>query len=137
MTATPIPRTLAMTLYGDLDLSVLDELPPGRTPIDHPGRAGSAARVCGRGRAGAEEGRQAYVVYPLVEESEKIDLADATRGAEELQARCPHRRVGLLHGRLKPEEKDAVMAGVPDRRGRRAGLPPRWSRWASTCRTPR
>jgi len=112
MTATPIPRTLAMTLYGDLDLSVLDELPPGRTPI--------TTRVATRTRQPEvweaveielRQGRQAYVLYPLVEESEKIDLADATRGAEELQARWPHHRVHLLHGRMKQEEKDAVMEG--------------------------
>ena len=110
MTATPIPRTLAMTLYGDLDLSVLDELPPGRTPV--------ATRVATRSRQPEvweavelelRKGRQAYVLYPLVEASEKIDLADATRGAEELQSRWPHRRVRLLHGRLRQEEKDAVM----------------------------
>ena len=112
MTATPIPRTLAMTLYGDLDLSVLDELPPGRTPI--------TTRVATRPRQPEvweaveielRQGRQAYVLYPLVEASEKIDLADATRGAEELQARWPHRRVQLLHGRMKQEEKDGVMNG--------------------------
>jgi ATP-dependent DNA helicase RecG len=110
MTATPIPRTLAMTLYGDLDLSVLDELPPGRTPI--------ATRVAPPHRQPevwdaveleVRQGRQAYVLYPLVEASEKVDLADATRGAEELKARWPHRRVRLLHGRLRQDEKDAVM----------------------------
>ncbi|MGZ6162157.1 MAG: ATP-dependent DNA helicase RecG, partial [Myxococcaceae bacterium] len=110
MTATPIPRTLAMTLYGDLDLSVLDELPPGRTPITT--RVATPSRqpeVWGAVELELEKGRQAYVLYPLVEASEKIDLADATRGSEELQARWPHRRVELLHGRLKQEEKEAVM----------------------------
>jgi ATP-dependent DNA helicase RecG len=110
MTATPIPRTLAMTLYGDLDLSVLDELPPGRTPITT--RVATTSRhpeVWEAVELELRKGRQAYVLYPLVEASEKIDLADATRGAEELQARWPHRRVELLHGRLKQEEKDAVM----------------------------
>ncbi len=111
MTATPIPRTLAMTLYGDLEISVIDELPPGRTPI--------ATKVFiekQRPRAYAAmaeelaKGRQCYVVYPLVEESEKVDLADATRGAERLRELFAQFRVGLLHGRLKPEEKDAVMA---------------------------
>jgi ATP-dependent DNA helicase RecG len=111
MTATPIPRTLAMTLYGDLEISVIDELPPGRTPI--------ATKVFiekQRPRAYAAmaeelaKGRQCYVVYPLVEESEKVDLADATRGAERLRELFSQCRVGLLHGRLKPEEKDAVMA---------------------------
>ena len=112
MTATPIPRTLAMTLYGDLDLSVLDELPPGRTPITT--RVATPVRqpeVWEAIELELRKGRQAYVLYPLVEVSEKIDLADATRGAEELQARWPHRRVQLLHGRLKQEEKDAVMEG--------------------------
>src|SRR5947208_4453228 len=87
MTATPIPRTLAMTLYGDLDLSVLDELPPGRTPIKtrvfFPRQRARAYEGLGRELAA---GHQAYVVYPLVEESEKTDLADATRGAAELAA---------------------------------------------------
>jgi ATP-dependent DNA helicase RecG len=110
MTATPIPRTLAMTLYGDLDLSVLDELPPGRTPITT--RVATPPRhpeVWEAVELELRKGRQAYVLYPLVEASEKIDLADATRGAEELQVRWPHRRVELLHGRLKQEEKDGVM----------------------------
>ncbi|HVP59179.1 MAG TPA: ATP-dependent DNA helicase RecG [Myxococcaceae bacterium] len=110
MTATPIPRTLAMTLYGDLDLSVLDELPPGRTPVTT--RVATPSRqpeVWEAVELELRKGRQAYVLYPLVEASEKIDLADATRGADELQARWPHRRVQLLHGRLKQEEKDAVM----------------------------
>jgi len=110
MTATPIPRTLAMTLYGDLDLSVLDELPPGRTPI--------ATRVlAARERAKAwavleaelARGHQAYVLFPLVEASEKIDLQDATHGAEELQAAFPSARVRLLHGRLAAREKDETM----------------------------
>lgn len=110
MTATPIPRTLAMTMYGDLDVSVIDELPPGRTPIE--------TRVFGdktRNRAyeliksELEKGHQAYVVYPLVDESEKIDLADATQGAEQLKVVFPGARVGLLHGRMKQDEKDEVM----------------------------
>jgi ATP-dependent DNA helicase RecG len=110
MTATPIPRTLSMTLYGDLDLSVLDELPPGRTPV--------LTRVfLGRTRMRAYEalgqelarGRQAYVVYPLVEESEKADLADATQGAATLAQAFPAHRVGLLHGRMKAEQKAKVM----------------------------
>ena len=123
MTATPIPRTLAMTLYGDLDLSVLDELPPGRTPITT--RVATPSRqpeVWEAVELELQKGRQAYVLYPLVEASEKIDLADATRGAEELQARWPHRRVRLLHGRLKQEEKDAVMQAFRSGAGRRAGL---------------
>jgi ATP-dependent DNA helicase RecG len=110
MTATPIPRTLAMTLYGDLDLSVIDELPPGRTPIVTrvvPERDRARVRA-----AVAEEvsgGHQAYVLYPLVEASEKVDLQDATRGAEELQAAFPNARVRLLHGRMAAAEKDEAM----------------------------
>jgi len=110
MTATPIPRTLAMTLYGDLDLSVLDELPPGRRPITtrvaRPHREGE---VWDAVELELRNGHQAYVLYPLVEASEKVDLADATRGAEELAGRWPARRVALLHGRLRQEEKDQAM----------------------------
>jgi len=110
MTATPIPRTLAMTLYGDLDLSVLDELPPGRTPITtrvaRPHREGEVWEAV---ELELRKGRQAYVLYPLVEASEKVDLADATQGAEELARRWPDRTVALLHGRLRQEEKDQTM----------------------------
>ncbi|MFT3708005.1 MAG: ATP-dependent DNA helicase RecG [Archangium sp.] len=110
MTATPIPRTLAMTMYGDLDVSVIDELPPGRTPIEtkvYSDRArGKAHELV---RAELAKGHQAYVIYPLVEESEKIDLADATQGAEELKTIFPQARIGLLHGRMKQAEKDEVM----------------------------
>jgi ATP-dependent DNA helicase RecG len=110
MTATPIPRTLAMTLYGDLDLSVLDELPPGRTPIaTRVLFAKERARAWATVEAELERGHQAYVLYPLVEASEKVDLQDATRGAEELQAAFPTRRVRLLHGRMSAEEKDEAM----------------------------
>jgi ATP-dependent DNA helicase RecG len=110
MTATPIPRTLAMTLYGDLDVSILDELPPGRTPIETrvyspKSRAHALALVEGE----LQKGHQAFVVYPLVEESEKLDLADATQGAAQLSSELEGRRVGLLHGRMKADEKDAVM----------------------------
>ncbi len=111
MTATPIPRTLQMSYYGDLDLSVIDELPPGRLPV--------RTRVFGEDRreqvwrlveGELREGRQAYVVYPLVEESEKVDLADATRGAETLAARFGDFAVGLVHGRMDRDEREAVMA---------------------------
>jgi ATP-dependent DNA helicase RecG len=110
MTATPIPRTLAMTMYGDLDVSVIDELPPGRTPIEtrvftDKGKSRAWEAV----REQLAQGHQAYVVYPLVEESEKVDLSDATQGAEQLKAVFPTARVGLLHGRMKQDEKDAVM----------------------------
>ncbi len=111
MTATPIPRSLAMTVYGDLDVSVIDELPPGRTPIK--------TVVCGEDqRAGVYKGiereirlgRQAYVVYPLIEESEKMDLKDATRMYEHLRDRVfPHFSIGLLHGKMKASEKEEIM----------------------------
>ena len=112
MTATPIPRSLALTLYGDLSVSVIDELPPGRQPIrtalrDPERRQGIFGFVADQVRAG----RQAYVVYPLIEDSEKIDLTSAQSGFEELRtgwlADC---RVELLHGRLPTEEKVDVMA---------------------------
>src|SRR4029077_2264152 len=110
MTATPIPRSLAMTVYGDLDVSIIDELPPGRTPIEtrvfgEEGRQEVKRLIAGEVRAG----RQIYVVYPLVEESEKLDLRDATRRYEYLRDRVfPRFSVGLLHGRMKPEDKEEV-----------------------------
>ncbi len=111
MTATPIPRSLAMTVYGELDVSVIDELPPGRTPIKtvvvgEDKRAGVYKGIEREVRAG----RQAYVVYPLVEESEKMDLKDATRMFEHLRDRIfPNFSIGLLHGKMKPSEKEEVM----------------------------
>jgi ATP-dependent DNA helicase RecG len=111
MTATPIPRTLSLTLYGDLALSVIDELPPGRMPVctrvlAEPSRAQAYSFISRELR----QGRQAYIVYPLVEESEKSDLLAATAGAEYLQAEVfKNHKVGLLHGRMKPEEKEEVM----------------------------
>lgn len=111
LSATPIPRTLALTLYGDLDVSFLDELPPGRIPIvTKVIRSGRRAELWKRMAKVMESGAQCYVVYPQVEESEKTDLAAATEMAAELQA-GPFRsfRVGLLHGRMKQPEKDGVM----------------------------
>ncbi len=111
MTATPIPRSLALTLYGDLDVSVIDELPPGRQPIhtvflEQKDRAKAYAEM----RSTATQGHQVYVVYPLVEESEKSDLRAAKEMAEQLQQKqFPDLRVGLLHGRMKGVEKDEVM----------------------------
>ncbi|WP_233277930.1 ATP-dependent DNA helicase RecG [Myxococcus stipitatus] len=117
MTATPIPRTLAMTLYGDLDLSIIDQLPPGRTPINtRVFNDKQRARVYESIAAELAKGHQAYVVYPLVEESEKLDLEDATRGVEKLSKVFPEARVGLLHGRMKAEEKDAVMEEFREKR---------------------
>jgi ATP-dependent DNA helicase RecG len=111
MTATPIPRSLALTVFGDLSLSVIDELPPGRTPV--------ATKVCSESQRSqvyrligeeVRSGRQAYLIYPLVESSEKSELRAATQMAEHLAADIfPEMRIGLLHGRLKPEEKEAVM----------------------------
>ena len=112
MTATPIPRTLAMTVFGDLSLSVVDELPPGRTPVLTKIYAESRRhQVYGLIREEVARGRQAYIIYPLVEESEKSELKAAVQMAEHLQsAAFPELKVGLLHGKLKPEEKEAVMA---------------------------
>lgn len=111
MTATPIPRSLAMTVYGDLDVSVIDELPPGRTPIK--------TVVVGEDKRdgvykGIEReinlGRQVYIVYPLIEESEKMDLKAATKMYEELCEKIfPNYKIGLLHGKMKPAEKEAIM----------------------------
>lgn len=111
MTATPIPRSLAMTVYGDLEVSTIDELPPGRTPIK--------TVVCGEDQRdgvcrGIEReiklGRQAYIVYPLIEESAKIDLKAATKMYDDLRLRIfPHLAIGLLHGKMKTVEKEAIM----------------------------
>ena len=110
MTATPIPRSLAMTIYGDLDASTIDELPPGRTPIKtvvvgEDQRSGVYKGVARE----IESGRQVYVVYPLVEESEKLDLKAATKMFEELRKIFPKYKVGLVHGRMKATEKEEVM----------------------------
>ncbi len=112
MTATPIPRTLAMTVFGDLSLSVIDELPPGRSPVQTRVYAEKKRnQVYDFIRGEVASGRQVYIICPLVEESEKSELKAATQMAEELQLSAfPQFRVGLLHGRLKPEEKEAVMA---------------------------
>ena len=111
MTATPIPRTLALTLYGDLDVSVLDELPPGRRPVVTVARGGSKRReIYDFLRAQIADGRQIYVVCPLVEESEDSDLRAATEMADRLQRDVfADRRVGLLHGRLGFADKERVM----------------------------
>jgi ATP-dependent DNA helicase RecG len=112
MTATPIPRTLALTAYGDLDVSVVDERPPGRKPVRTLHRAASARReVVEMVRREIGAGHQAYVVYPLVEESEKLeDVQAATAMAEEWASSLADARVGLLHGRMKGADKEAVMA---------------------------
>ena len=112
MTATPIPRTAAMTVYGDLDVSVLDELPPGRTPIRTHWANGPMMELAAWGtvREQVGEGRQAYVVCPLIEESEKLEVASAQETFERLvHDELKGLRLGLLHGRLPASEKEAVM----------------------------
>jgi len=113
MTATPIPRTLALTVYGDLDVSVLDEMPPGREKVVTAVRDEAARkRVYDFLKSEVVSGRQVFIVYPLVEESEKMELAAATKMYEELKEQTfTDATVGLVHGRMKPEEKDAVMEG--------------------------
>ena len=116
MTATPIPRSLSLTLYGDLDLSLLDEMPPGRMPVEtavHVGGKAEAAWRLLRRELGA--GRQAYHVSPRIEETERSDLKAAVETADRLRRELHPFRVGLLHGRMKTEEKEAVMEGF--RRG--------------------
>ena len=110
MTATPIPRTLALTMYADLDLSIIDEMPPGRIPIrtrviEPPQRERAYNFV----EEQLIEGRQAFIVYPLVEASETIDAGSAVEAFEQLTKVFYHHKVGLLHGRMKPAEKDAIM----------------------------
>src|SRR5262249_8078498 len=111
MTATPIPRTLALTLYGDLDLSVLDELPPGRQPVRTLlFREGEGRQVTDLLRETVSRGEQVYVVYPLVEESEKMDLRAASSSAERIRAAFPDLRVDLVHGRLDAVSRAEAMA---------------------------
>lgn len=117
MTATPIPRTLAMTLFGDLSLSVIDELPPGRSPVEtrvyHESRR---PQLYGIIADEVSKGHQAFIIYPLVEETEKSDLKAASQMAEHLERDVfPDLRIGLLHGRMSPEEKEAVMASFKAR----------------------
>ena len=112
MTATPIPRTAAMTVYGDLDMTVLDELPPGRTPITTLWARGplEESEAWGRVKAEVAEGRQAYVVCPLVEESERVQAKSATEEYERLRTEVlPDLRLALMHGQMKPADKEAVM----------------------------
>ncbi|HEY8269596.1 MAG TPA: ATP-dependent DNA helicase RecG [Pseudobdellovibrionaceae bacterium] len=110
MTATPIPRTLAMTVYGDLDVSIIDEMPPGRSPIQtraiFDSKKNAALQFM---QEQINKGRQAYIVYPLVEESEKIDLKNAVSEFQNLQRQFPNIKMGLLHGKMKPQEKEEVM----------------------------
>ena len=115
LTATPIPRSLALTLYGDLDVTTLHERPPGRGTVKTALRTETArAKIYEFLRRECAAGRQAYVVYPVIEESEKIDLKAATTMAERLAKAFPELRVGLVHGRLTAEERDAVMRAFRD-----------------------
>ncbi|MEW6163155.1 MAG: ATP-dependent DNA helicase RecG [Nitrospirota bacterium] len=111
MTATPIPRTLALTLYGDLDYSFIDELPPNRRPVEtllfSPKQKEAIYRFI---REEIKEGRQVYVVYPVIEESEKTDLRSAIRGKAAFEKSFPEFRVGLIHGRIKAQEREEIMA---------------------------
>jgi ATP-dependent DNA helicase RecG len=112
MTATPIPRTLAMTLYGDLEVSVIDELPPGRKEIETVHRhEGHRLRVIGFMKQEIAKGRQVYIVYPLIEESEKLDLQNLESGYEDLlrDFPMPEYQISVVHGRMKPKDKDFEM----------------------------
>lgn len=110
MTATPIPRTLAMTVYGDLDVSVIDELPPGRKPVTTLLRYDEQRDQVYRGiGAQLREGRQAYIVYPLIDENDKLELKSLTEGYEQICEIFSHYRVAFVHGRMKPAEKDYQM----------------------------
>jgi ATP-dependent DNA helicase RecG len=110
MTATPIPRTLALTVYGDLDVSVIDALPPGRSPVETDLlRAGEGGRIVDLIRETLARGEQVYVVYPLVEESEKIDLRSALESTERIRRTFSSAEVGIVHGRLDADERAEVM----------------------------
>ena len=110
MTATPIPRTLAMTLYGDLDVSVIDELPPGRKPVQTIHQFDNRRVSLYQGiRKQIEEGRQVYIVYPLIKESEKIDIKNLEEGYEHICEAFPGYKVSKVHGKMKPAEKEEEM----------------------------
>lgn len=111
MSATPIPRSLAMTIYSDLDISVIKELPDGRKPVKTAVRTDKEREnIYSFVEQSVDQGSQVYVVFPLIEESEVMDLKDATRGYEKLKKRYPKFSVELLHGQLKPEEKESIMS---------------------------
>ena len=113
MTATPIPRTLALTLYGDLDYSVIDELPPKRSPVKTLlFTSGQKESVYALIREEVKKGRQVYAVYPIIEESEKTDLRSATLGRDAFRKLFPEFRTSLIHGRMKSEEKEEIMASL-------------------------
>lgn len=111
MTATPIPRTLAMTLYGDLDYSVIDEIPPGRSPVQtRLFNTGQRQVIYEAISSEVKKGRQVYVVYPVIEESENSDLKSAIAGKKALEKIFPDFRIGLIHGKMKTAERESVMA---------------------------
>ncbi|MDQ7787478.1 MAG: ATP-dependent DNA helicase RecG [Thermodesulfovibrionales bacterium] len=115
MTATPIPRTLAMTVYGDLDYSVIDELPPDRKPVTTRSfNASQKEQIYTFIRDEVRNGRQVYIVYPLIEESEKTDLRSAILGKEAFEKVFPEFRIGLLHGRMKTPEREEVMTSFKE-----------------------
>jgi ATP-dependent DNA helicase RecG len=116
MTATPIPRSLALTVYGDLDVSIIDEMPPGRQDVEtHVLFPQERERAYSLIRSQVENGYQAFIIYPLVEESEKSEDKAAVEEQERLQKEIfPNYKIGLLHGRLKPSEKEDVMARFRD-----------------------
>lgn len=110
MTATPIPRTLAMTLYGDLDVSVIDELPPGRKPVKTLHQFDAQREQINQGIARQiEQGRQVYVVYPLIKESEKVDLKNLEDGFAQIRADFPDCQISMVHGKMTPSEKETEM----------------------------
>ncbi len=117
MTATPIPRSLALTIYGDLDLTVMDEMPPGREPVDtYILFPRERERVYNLIRREVKEGKQAFIIYPLVEESDKLDTKAAVEEHKILEHEVfRNLKVGLLHGRMKPDEKDTIMTMFRDR----------------------
>lgn len=110
MTATPIPRTLAMTLYGDMEISVIDQMPPHKAPVETflfwEGQAEKAYEILARE---VQKGRQAYVIYPLIEDSEQLDLKNAKDGARNLSKKYPRFKVALIHGRMRQDEKNQIM----------------------------
>jgi ATP-dependent DNA helicase RecG len=118
MTATPIPRSLALTLYGDLDLSIMDEMPTGRKPVNtHVLRPQERERAFTLLRGQIKDGKQAFIIYPLIEESEKVDARAAVDDYETLSKEVfPNLKLGLLHGRMRPDEKDDVMHKFRDRK---------------------
>ena len=112
MTATPIPRTLAMTAYGDLDYSIMDELPPGRLPVTTVHRYENArSQVMDFIKAEIQKGRQAYIIFPLIEESEKLNYENLMKGYENVKAYFPEPLywISMVHGKMNAEQKDANM----------------------------